>query len=102
MYKDLADELAMEMVKDKNEWEEVKATLNNQLNMLVIAKARLMELLGEARSNLAADRTELKEKYDQQEPLDGAYYHYMNECGSHPVDRVLGPVRHQGRAQCCT
>ena len=51
MYKDLADELAMEMMKNKNEWEEVKATLNNQLNMLVIAKARLMELLGEARSN---------------------------------------------------
>jgi hypothetical protein len=48
--------------------------------MLKAAKARLNQLLGEARANLAADNEELKQKYQQKEELDAQYVKFMAAC----------------------
>jgi len=79
-YKDKVDELTMEMMKNMVEFEELKANLNSQIRLLVLAKARFQQLLAEARANLAADRTELKEKYHQKAKLNKQYYTYMRKC----------------------
>lgn len=79
-FKDKVDELTMEMMKNEFEFSEVKSNLNNQIKLLVKSKARFAQLLAESRSNLAADRTELKEKYRQKEKLDKQYYTYMAAC----------------------
>jgi len=79
-FKDKVDELTMEMMKNEVEFEEIKANLNDQIRLLVKSKARFQQLLAEARSNLAADRTELKEKYRQKAKLNQQYYAYMSLC----------------------
>jgi len=79
-YKDKVDELTMDMMRNQMEWEELKENLNSQIRLLVSAKGRFLELLAEARSNLAGDRTELKEKYRQKSMLNRQYYNYMTKC----------------------
>jgi hypothetical protein len=79
-YKDKVDELTMEMMKNEVIFSEMKDNLNAQIRMLVAAKARFQMLLAEARANMAADRTELKEKYRQKGKLDRQYYHFMGLC----------------------
>jgi len=79
-FKDKVDELTMIMMKNQFEFEELKTNLNNQIAMLGSAKARLNQLLGEARANLAADNEELKQKYVQKEELDIQYTKYMAAC----------------------
>jgi len=79
-FKDKVDELTMEMMKNQVEYEELKENLNTQIRMLVKSKARFQQLLAEARANLAADRTELKEKYRQKSKLNKQYYAYMTLC----------------------
>jgi len=79
-YKDKVDELTMDMMRNQMEWEELKFNLNKQLSMLAAAKAKFNMLLAEARSNLAADRAELKEKYRQKKMLNRQYYSYMTKC----------------------
>jgi len=79
-YKDKVDELTMDMMKNQIEFEELKFSLNSQIRLLVTAKARFIQLLAEARSNLAADRTELKAKYSQKKNLNKQYYSYMSAC----------------------
>jgi nitrate/nitrite-specific signal transduction histidine kinase len=79
-FKDKVDELTMIMMKNEYEFGELKTNLNNQLEMLKAAKARLNQLLGEARANLAADNEELKQKYQQKEELDIQYVKFMAAC----------------------
>jgi hypothetical protein len=79
-FKDKVDELTMIMMKNEYEFTELKTNLNNQLEMLKAAKARLNQLLGEARANLAADNEELKQKYQQKEELDAQYVKFMAAC----------------------
>ena len=79
-FKDTVDELTMEMLKNQIEFEEIKDNLNNQIRLLVKSKARFQMLLAEARSNMAADRTELKEKYKQKAELNKQYFAYMSLC----------------------
>merc|ERR1719443_2097475 len=79
-FKDKVDELTMVMMKNEYEFNELKTNLNNQIEMLKAAKARLNQLLGEARANLAADNEELKQKYVQKEELDIQYTKFMASC----------------------
>lgn len=79
-FKDKVDELTMIMMKNEYEFMELKTNLNNQIEMLKAAKARLNQLLGEARANLAADNEELKNKYIQKEELDAQYVKFMAAC----------------------
>ena len=55
----------METIKNEMNVEEVKEILNSQIRLLVKSEARFAQLLAEAQANLAADRTEMKEKYKQ-------------------------------------
>merc|ERR1719230_712439 len=79
-YKDKVDELTMEM--NKNAWlfEELKITLNDQITLLSNTKARFAMMLSEARSNLAADREEVKAKEQQKEEVDKNYIEFMKKC----------------------
>jgi len=79
-FKDKVDELTMIMMKNEFEWYQLKMNLNNQLSLLAKSKARFNQLLAEARSNMAADRTELKEKGKQKAKLDKQYFAYMTAC----------------------
>jgi len=79
-FKDQVDELTQEMMKNQLAFEDLKDNLNAQVRMLVVAKARFQMLLAETRSNLAGDRTELKEKYNQKAKLNKQYYSYMLKC----------------------
>jgi len=79
-YKDKVDELMMEMNKNEFEWEELKFNLNTQLKVLGSSKARFSQLLSEARSNMAADREEKKEKEQQKSVLDKDYFAFMKAC----------------------
>jgi hypothetical protein len=79
-FKDKVDELTMIMMKNEYEFMELKSNLNGQIDLLKAAKARLNQLLGEARANLAADNEELKQKYVQKEQLDLQYVKFMAAC----------------------
>jgi len=79
-FKDTVDELTMEMMKNQYEFKELKDGLNSQLRLLVKSKARFQQLLAETRSNMAADRVELKQKYKQKSQLNKQYYAYMKVC----------------------
>merc|ERR1719446_1676154 len=79
-FKDKVDELTMIMMKNEYEFNELKTNLNNQIEMLKSAKARLNQLLGEARANLAADNEELRQKYEQKADLDDQYVKFMAAC----------------------
>merc|ERR1740115_709782 len=72
-YKDKVDELTMEMNKNAYLFEELQITLNDQIKILVNSKARFSMLLSEARSNLAADREEVKSKQQQKVELERVY-----------------------------
>jgi len=79
-YKDKVDELQMEMNKNEYEWEELKYNLNAQIKGLSSSKARFSMQLAESRSNMAADRSEKKEKEEQKSELDRDYYAFMKAC----------------------
>merc|ERR1719223_689891 len=79
-YKDKVDELTMEMNKNAYLFEELKITLNDQIQILVNSKARFAMMLSEARSNLAADREEVKNKQQQKEELERVYIDEMKKC----------------------
>merc|ERR1712032_470089 len=55
-------------------------TLNDQIKILTNSKARFSMLLSEARSNLAADREELKSKQTQKIELEKEYRAFMKLC----------------------
>ena len=79
-YKDKVDELTMEMSKNVFLFEELKLTLNDQIKIMSNSKARFSMLLSEARSNLAADREEVKAKNMQKHDVDVAYLSFMKAC----------------------
>jgi hypothetical protein len=79
-YKDKVDELTMEMNKNAYLFEELKITLNDQIRLLANSKARFSMMLSEARSNLAADREEVKAKEFQKIDLEKAYLAFMKLC----------------------
>jgi hypothetical protein len=79
-YKDKVDELTMEMNKNAYLFEELKITLNDQITLLANTKARFAMMLSEARSNLAADREEVKAKDQQKEEVDKNYIEFMKKC----------------------
>jgi len=79
-YKDKVDELTMVMMKNQFEYEELKENLNGQIRMLAKSKARFSQMLSEARSNLAADRAEIKTKKQQEREIDQQYFKYMMAC----------------------
>ena len=79
-YKDKVDELTMEMNKNAFLFEELKITLNDQIQLLSNSKARFSMMLSEARSNLAADREEVKAKEQQKQDVDKAYLAFMKLC----------------------
>jgi len=79
-YKDKVDELQMIMNKNEFEFEELKMNLNDQIRVLSGSKARFSMQLSEARSNMAADRSEKKEKEGQKTELDKSYYAEMKAC----------------------
>jgi len=79
-YKDKVDELTMDMNKNAFMFEELKITLNDQIQILVNSKARFSMMLSEARSNLAADREEIKAKHMQKDELDKVYLEEMKKC----------------------
>jgi len=79
-YKDKVDELTMEMNKNAYLFEELQITLNDQIKILTNSKARFSMMLSEARSNLAADREEVKSKEAQKLELDKVYLAFMKKC----------------------
>ena len=79
-YKDKVDELTMEMNKNAYLFEELTITLGDQIKMLTNSKARFSMMLSEARSNLAADRVEKKEKEAQKVEVEKAYLDFMKRC----------------------
>jgi len=79
-YKDKVDELTMEMNKNAYLFEELKITLNDQITLLANTKARFAMMLSEARSNLAADREEVKAKEQQKLDVEKAYLDFMKKC----------------------
>jgi len=79
-YKDKVDELTMEMNKNAFMFEELKIELNDQIKILTNSKARFAMMLSEARSNLAADREEVKSKEQQKLDLEKAYLDFMKLC----------------------
>merc|ERR1719198_1330000 len=79
-YKDKVDELTMEMNKNAYLFEELQITLNDQIQLLSNSKARFSMTLSEARSNLAADREEVKSKEQQKMDLEKAYIDFMKKC----------------------
>jgi len=79
-YKDKVDELTMEMNKNAYMFEELKILLNDQITMLANTKARFAMMLSEARSNLAADRSEVKSKNEQKNEVDKNYIDFMKKC----------------------
>jgi len=79
-FKDQVDELTMIMMKNEYEFNELKTNINNQIEVLKAAKARLNELLGEARANLAADNEELKQKNIQERKMGEEYHKKMAAC----------------------
>jgi len=82
-HKDKVDELTMQMMTSQLEFEDLKENLNGQIRLLTTAKTRLSQLLAEARSNMAGDRGELTEKYNQRDDLDHQYGEYMRSCQRH-------------------
>merc|ERR1740115_538458 len=79
-YKDKVDELTMEMNKNAYMFEELQVELNDQIKILANSKARFAMMLSEARSNLAADRSEVKSKEQQKLDVDHAYLAFMKLC----------------------
>jgi len=79
-YKDKVDELTMEMNKNAYLFEELQIDLNDQIKILANSKARFAMMLSEARSNLAADRSEVKSKEQQKLDLEKAYLAFMKLC----------------------
>merc|ERR1719181_1091623 len=79
-FKDLVDELQMEMDKNAYEWKMLETNLNQQLEVLRNAKARFILQLNEAVANMNADREEMAEKEDERTTLEHEYTVYMKAC----------------------
>merc|ERR1719191_277159 len=72
-FKDLVDELQMEMDKNAFEWKILQINLNQQMEVLRNSKARFILQLNEAIANMNADREEMSEKEDERGTLEHEY-----------------------------
>merc|ERR1719181_168137 len=79
-FKDLVDELQMEMDKNAYAWKMLQIDLNQQLEVLRNAEARFILQLNEAVANMNADREEMAEKEDERTTLEHEYTVYMKAC----------------------
>jgi hypothetical protein len=79
-FKDLVDELQMEMDKNAFEWKILQINLNQQMEVLRNSKARFILQLNEAIANMNADREEMSEKEDERGELEHAYKEMMKHC----------------------
>merc|ERR1719498_505426 len=70
----------MDIAKNKDRWEELDSSLNGQIGLLRKKKSRFNMLLAEARSNLASDRQEKKDKEKEKRTLDENYQSEMAKC----------------------
>merc|ERR1719329_1709274 len=68
------------MNKNAFMFEELKMELNDQIQILSNSKARFSMMLSESRSNLAADREEVKAKEMQKINVDEQYIDFMKKC----------------------
>lgn len=72
-HKDKVDELTMDMMHRAWEFHEMKENIASQLRILTASESKLVALLSETKSNLAADRGEIKTKYHLKRRLTGQY-----------------------------
>jgi len=72
-HKDLVDGLTMEMMRRLWEFHEMKENIASQLRILGASESKLIALLSETKSNLAADRGEIRTKYTLKRRLANQY-----------------------------
>lgn len=72
-HKDKVDELTMDMMHKAYEFEEMKRNIASQMRILDASESKLVALLSETKSNLAADRSEIKTKYALKRRLTNQY-----------------------------
>jgi hypothetical protein len=78
-FKDLVDELQVELDKNEDMWEELKEDLNDQLTSIAATRTSMQELLAETISNLNADMDERTEKDTAERELRHEYEKRMAE-----------------------
>merc|ERR1719171_1281005 len=79
-FKDLVDERQMEMDKNEFEFNELKANLNEQLEVLRNSKARFTMELNEAISNIKAAQELMEEKLQEKVELEHDFKIFMAAC----------------------
>jgi len=87
-YKDLVDELQVEMDKKDSDFEELKNNMNQQIQMLGQAKSVFNQMLGEAISNMNAGGAETAQKEEQAHELETEYVKVMGSCKS-KIEEIL-------------
>jgi hypothetical protein len=78
-FRDSFDELATEMAKDQDMYDEMMKNLNEQLTVINVARTKHMETLAETISAINADTEEMNEKDDQKRDLAQEYDRTMAE-----------------------
>jgi len=79
-YKDSLDELATQMAKNNDNWEQLQSEINGQIALLSKKKSRFTQLAAEAVANLATGNQERKNKEQEKRTLDDAYQAFMTQC----------------------
>lgn len=79
-FKDLVDELQATMDKNEFAFNNLKNSLNQQIEVMRNSKARFNIGLNEAVANLAADREEMAQKEAERQVLEKEYKDYMKAC----------------------
>jgi uncharacterized protein YegL len=79
-FKDSVDELQHEMDKNQAAFLTLRANLNSQMEVIIVAKGRFMMMLAESVSNLNADQNEQAKKTQQRNELNVQYYKFMAGC----------------------
>jgi len=87
-FKDLVDELQMEMDEKDADFEEMNKNMNSQIEMLGNAKGVSNQMLGETISNLNADTQEMVEKQEQERELSKEYEQTMSSCKA-KIEEIL-------------
>jgi hypothetical protein len=87
-FKDLVDELQMEMDKKDAEFAEMKAGLNQQIDMLGAASSQFNQMLSEAIANMNADTQEMQQKQTQAHELSVEYDETMASCRA-KIEEIL-------------
>merc|ERR1719382_755244 len=72
-FRDSFDELATEMKKNQDMYDEIMNNLNEQLTVINVARTKHMETLAETISAINADTEEMNEKDDQKRDLQKEY-----------------------------